>query len=86
MKDSTGNGADDKMKNVIVDVICVLTHVDEQNLEDRLPCFVAANLDKIPSSSWVGGDMTGIINKFMFIENEFNTITEYIQRSTISQQ
>jgi len=85
-KDCTGNGADDKVKNVIDDVICVLTHVDEQNLEDRLPCFVAANLDKIPSSSWVGGDMTGIINKFMFIENEFNTITEYIQRSTISQQ
>jgi len=32
------------------------------------------------------GDMIGIPNKFMFIENEVNTITEYIQRSTISQQ
>jgi len=50
-KDSTGNGADDKMKNVIDDVISVLTYVDEQNIRDKLPCFVAAKPDLIPSSN-----------------------------------
>jgi len=85
-KDSTGNSADAKIKNVIEDVISVLTYVDEQNLADKLTCFVPANPDFIPSSNWVAGDMTGIMNKFMFIETELKAINEYIQRSTISQQ
>lgn len=85
-KDSTGGASDVKLKSEIDDIIGVLTYVDEQNLGDRLPCFVAANPDMIPSSNWVSGDMTGIMNKFTVVENEFRSINDYIQRSTITQQ
>jgi len=58
-KDSTGSGADTRLKSEIDDIISVLTYIDEKNLADRLPHFVAANPDMIPSSHWVSGDMIG---------------------------
>jgi len=58
---STGDGINNKCKSDMDDLFGLLTYLDEKNLNEKLPRFVAGNPDLLPSSSMVQGDMAGII-------------------------
>ena len=56
------------------DIFAAFAYADEQKLLERLPKFVAANPDLLPSNSWTDGDVVGFMNKFEAIEDKLNTV------------
>lgn len=52
-----------KIRNDIDDVILLMTFVDEKNVADRLPIYVAADPDLIPSGRLTDGDFQVLISK-----------------------
>ena len=65
---------DAKMKCDIDDLIALLTFMDENNHVGKLPTFVAADPDLLPSVRLLEGDMLAILNKLAKHDERFNTI------------
>jgi len=57
--DKTGQ----KLKAETDDIVSMLLYIDENNLYDRLPTFVAVNRDNLPSANLSEGDLQCVLNK-----------------------
>jgi len=57
-----------KVRADIDDLVALVTFVDENKVSDKLPIFVAANPDLIPSPRLLEGDLLVLINKLTNIE------------------
>jgi hypothetical protein len=62
--------SDAKVKLDIDDLVATLTYLDENKLLDRLPIFVAADPDLVPSPRLLEGDMVAILAKMEKIETK----------------
>jgi len=74
---STGGGNEGKYKSDVEDIFNVLVYLDEKQLSKRLPCFVAANPDMLPSHNLLEGDLVGIMSQFTNIDNKLSESTKY---------
>ena len=75
---SKDNHDQNKAKNEADDIISMLTYVDEHELSERLPTFVALNTDMIPSNNMAEGDMHCIMNKLNQLENQVAVVQDTI--------
>ena len=75
---SFNNDFGNKAKQDIEDILNTLMFVDEQKLFDRLPRYVAANPDLVPSANWSEGDVIGIMNKFSSLEEQLVSIRSFM--------
>jgi len=78
-RDSTDSGC--KHKKEIEDIFAIFAYLDEHDLIDRLPHFVSADTDMIPSSNWTESDMIGIMNRFGSIDDQLSVITRKIDEN-----
>jgi hypothetical protein len=86
---------DVKIRLDIDDLVSLMVFVDEGQLLDQLPIFVAADPDLIPSSRMLEGDMAVVLSKLSSIEERCHTMqreldanralaAERLARSTIT--
>ena len=52
------------------DIIKLITFADERMLLDMLPIYVCENIDRLPSTKWLDGDMQIILAKLDKVEKE----------------
>jgi hypothetical protein len=79
------NGTDvNKVKVEVDDILAVFTYIDEMKLIDRLPRFVAANPDLLPSNSWSEGDLFGLIARFDRVEVQLASVQDKLETNQSS--
>lgn len=61
---------DNKTRMEVDDIFCVFNYLDENLLMDKLPTYVALNIDNIPSSKIEEGDMRCVLNKLDNVEKK----------------
>jgi hypothetical protein len=66
-KDSREN-VGNKLRQDVEDIFNVLQFLDERKHLDKLPLFVAADPDLLPSTKLTEGDLLGLMNKFRITE------------------
>lgn len=77
--------AANKLKQDVDDIFNMLTYIDEQNLSNRLPQYVVANTDLIPSSNLTEGDMYTIMNKLTVLDLQLQTIHDLTDKHVQTQ-
>ena len=68
--------SDSKFKIELDDIVNVLEYLDENLLLDKLPCFVALNVDNLPSNRIEEGDLRCILNKIALVDQKIDLINK----------
>ena len=61
-----------KAKSEVDDLILILQLIDEQKLDNRMPTYVAANIDHLPTTPVDGLDMVILAKKLQTMEQRLN--------------
>jgi len=69
-KDNVGN----KMRQDVDDMISTMTFADENNIREKLPIFVAADPDLLPSVKLTDGDLVCVMNKLCNIDQTLSAV------------
>lgn len=75
--DKTGS----KLKMETEDVIAMLIYIDEYNIYSRLPTFVAADPDNLPSAKLTEGDLQCILNKLAGMSDTLSSFNNLLINS-----
>jgi hypothetical protein len=70
---------DAKLRVDIDDILSLYTFLDENLLLSRLPIFVAANTDLIPSMKMVEGDMCAILRKLESLDHGIESVRHSLE-------
>jgi len=66
--------SDNKCKLEVEDIIGLMSYLDEQLLIDKLPAFVAVNIENLPSNRIEEGDMRHLLKKLDTIEEKVSSV------------
>ena len=69
--------SDNKARLKVDDIVSVYAFLDENLILDKLPTFVAANVDNIPSNRIEEGDLRCFLNKLDNVENKIDNIPSH---------
>ena len=72
-KPAKRKASDNKTRVEVEDIISVFTFLDESLMLDKLPTFVAVNVDNIPSNRIEEGDIRCILNKLEGMDKKLDT-------------
>lgn len=70
--------SDVKITHDIDDLVAIVTHIDEQGGITRLPTFVAADPDRLPSIRLQEGDLLAVMNKLSKMDEKISTVSNSI--------
>jgi len=76
--DKTGS----KLKMEIDDILQLLVYIDDQNLYGKLPTFVKANPDNLPTAKLSEGDLQCVINKLTGISSTISSFNDLLLNSS----
>ena len=65
------------------DIVSLFSFLDEKLLMDKLPIYVCANVDNIPSTKWFDGDLQFILSKLNKLELEAAESKDYQRKMEI---
>ena len=82
-KDSKKN-IGNKLRQDIDDILSTIMFIDERNVRSKLPVFVAADPDMLPSVKLTDGDLACVINKLSNIDTTLNTVKSEILAGMVS--
>jgi hypothetical protein len=77
---------ENKSKTEVNDIFNVFAFVDENLLMDKLPKFVAINVDNLPSARLEEGDLRCVLNKLDLLDTKLDTFSASITPSSTSLQ
>ena len=79
-KPARRKNSDNKCRNELEDIFSVLCFLDENLQLDKLPIFVAQNVDNLPSNRIEEGDLRCVLNKLDILDKKLdNPIANQVQ-------
>ena len=58
----------------VEDIFTAFTHMDENKLLERLPCFVSSSPDSMPSTRLVEGDIAVLLDKLSSLQDAIASV------------